>query len=108
MNCQKFESLAAEVARAEMMDADVLVDARVHQAECSNCSSRLHDEEVLTRGLHSLAIEMNSLQASPSVEERLLASFRQPGVVVPFAAARSYRPYWLTAVAAILTPYRSE
>jgi len=102
MNCQKFESLAAELARGEMMDVDVLGDARVHQAECPTCSSRLHDEEVLTRGLHSLASEMNSLQASPSVEERLLASFRQAGVVVPLAPGRNYRRYWLTAVAAIL------
>jgi hypothetical protein len=102
MNCQKFESLAPELARGEMMDVDVLGDARAHQAECESCSARLRDEEMLTRGLHSLAIEMNSLQASPSVEQRLLASFRKPSVVVPITPARNYRPYWLTAVAAIL------
>ena len=102
MNCQKFESLASELARGEMMDVGVLGDAQAHQAECSSCSARLRDEEMLTRGLHSLALEMNSLQASPSVEERLLVSFREPQVVVPLTTARSYRPYWLTAVAAIL------
>ena len=102
MNCQKFESLAAELARGEMMEVDVLSDARAHQAECATCLARLRDEEMLTRGLHSLGIEMNSLQASPSIEDRLLASFRQPAVVVPLTPKRNYRPYWLTAVAAIL------
>src|SRR6185295_9125925 len=102
MNCQKFESLAADLARGEMMEVDVLSDARAHQAECSSCSSRFHDEEMLTRGLHSVAVEMNSLQASEATEQSLLASFRQHSVVVPLASTRSYRPYWLTAVAAIL------
>jgi len=102
MNCQKFESLAAELARGEMMDVDVLGDARAHQAECSSCSSRFHAEEMLTRGLHSLAIEMNSLQASQSVEQSLLTAFRQHSVVIPLTPTRNYRPYWLTAAAAIL------
>ena len=102
MNCQKFESLAAELARGEMMEVDVLSDARTHQAECSSCSSLLHDEEMLTRGLHSVAVEMNSWQASEATEQSLLASFRQHSVVVPLTSTRSYRPYWLTAVAAIL------
>jgi hypothetical protein len=102
MNCQKFESLAADLARGEMMEVDVLSDARAHQAECSSCSLRLQDEEMLTRGLHSLAVEMNSLHASEATEQSLLASFRQHSVVVPLTSPRSYRPYWLTAVAAIL------
>jgi hypothetical protein len=102
MNCQKFESLAADLARGEMMEVDVLSDARAHQAECSSCSSRLHNEEMLTRGLHSLGVQMNSLQASESTELSLLASFRQHAVVVPLRPTRSYRPYWLTAVAAVL------
>jgi len=102
MNCQKFESLAADLARGEIMEVDVLSDARAHQAECSSCSLRLQDEEMLTRGLHSLAVEMNSLHASEATEQSLLASFRQHSVVVPLTSPRSYRPYWLTAVAAIL------
>jgi len=102
MNCQKFESLAAELARGEMMEVDVLVDARAHEAECAKCSLRLRDEEMLTRGLHSLATEMNSLEVPGSIEERLLSAFRQSSVVVPLKPARKYRPYWLTAVAAVL------
>jgi hypothetical protein len=57
---------------------------------------------MLTRGLHSVAVEMNSLQASEATEHSLLASFRQHSVVVPLTSTRTYRPYWLTAVAAIL------
>jgi len=102
MNCQKFESLAAELARGEMMEVDVLGDARAHQTQCERCAARFRDEEMLTFGLRSLVSEMNSLEGSPFLEERLLASFRQRSVVVPSTLTRSYRPYWLTAVAAIL------
>jgi hypothetical protein len=102
MNCQKFESLAAELARGEMMEVDVLGDARAHQTQCERCAARLRDEEMLTLGLRSLVSEMNSLEGSPLMEERLLASFRQRSVVVPLTPTRSYRTYWLTAVAAVL------
>ncbi len=102
MNCQKFETVAAEMARGQILEVDVLVEARAHEVHCAQCSSRLRDEEMLTRGLRSLAAEMNSLEAPAAIEERLLTAFRQPPVVVPLTSARNYRPYWLTAVAAIL------
>ena len=102
MNCQKFESVAAEMARGQMIEVDVLVEARAHEAHCAQCSSRLRDEEMLTRGLRSLATEMNSLAAPATIEDRLLTAFRQRPVVVPLRPARNYRPYWLTAIAAML------
>jgi len=102
MNCQKFESVAAELARGQMMGAEIRSDALTHSSNCSNCSSILRDEEMLTRGLRSLAMEMNSLEGSPSGEARLLSAFRQRQIVVPMPVARDHRRYWLAAVAALL------
>ena len=102
MNCQRFENLVGELARGQMMEADVRAEALIHIAECSRCASRLHNEEMLTRGLGALAVEMNSLVAPSSIEATLLHTFRQPKVVVPLPAARDHRRYWLAAVAALL------
>ena len=101
MNCQKFESVAADLARGQMMEAEVLGDAQTHRAQCPRCTSRLSDEEMLTRGLHSLAGDMNLLEAPASIEARLLGAFRQPQVVVPLSRKQPSRRYWLTAVAAL-------
>jgi hypothetical protein len=101
MNCQKFESVATDLARGQMMEAEVRSDALAHSTECAVCSSLLRNEESLTNGLRALAVEMNSMGAPESVETRLFEAFRQPKVVVP-KVARGYRRYWLTAVAAML------
>ena len=63
---------------------------------------RLSDEERLTRGLQSLASEMNQLEAPAHVEEKLLKAFRARRVVVPMQTRRSNSRYWLAAVAAVL------
>jgi hypothetical protein len=102
MNCQKFQSVATELARGQMMAAEVLEAAQNHRAQCSSCSAHLRDEEMLTRGLRSLTAEMNSLDVPASIETRLVNAFRQPHVVVPLPPARDHRRYWLTAVAALL------
>jgi len=61
------------------------------------------DEEMLTRGLQSLAAEMESLEAPPAVETKLLKAFRARQVVVPIATRRrSSSRYWLAAIAAML------
>jgi len=64
-----------------------------------NCE---RDEEMLTRGLQSLAAEMESLEAPPAVETNLLKAFRARQVVVPIATRRSSSRYWLAAIAAML------
>src|SRR5262245_1522498 len=68
-----------------------------------NCE---RDEEMLTRGLQSLAAEMESLEAPPAVEAKLLEAFRARQVVVPIASRRSSSwqgsRYWLAAIAAML------
>ena len=102
MNCQRFESIANELARNQMMEAEVREQALAHSAECASCSARLRKEEALTRGLHSLSLQMNSLEPPVSLEARLLSAFRQPQVVVPFPVVRDYRRHWMTAVAALI------
>lgn len=102
MNCQKFESVVPDLARGQMMEAEVRNDALAHSSECIACSSRLRNEESLTRGLRALAVQMKSLEAPRSVENRLLEAFRQPQVAATLPVTLSYRRYWLTAVAAML------
>ena len=63
--------------------------------------NRSHDEEMLTRELHSLKAEMNKLSAPDSVEANVLQAFRARKVV-PITVKRSYSRYWLAAVAAVL------
>ena len=104
MNCQKFESVVSELARGQMMAAQQRGEALAHSDACEDCARRLRDEEMLTRGLHSLAAEMESLEAPAAVEASLLEAFRARQVVVPAPVVRrqSHSAYWLAAVAAML------
>ena len=104
MNCQKFESVVSELARGQMMAAEQRGEALAHVDACDDCALRLRDEEMLTRGLHSLAAEMESLEAPAAIEANLLMAFRARQTVVPLPVAqrRSHTAYWLAAVAAML------
>jgi hypothetical protein len=102
MNCQKFESVVSELARGQMMAAAQRGEALAHVDACEDCAMRLRDEEMLTRGLHSLATEMESLSAPATIEANLLQAFRARRVVVPIAKKQSRSHYWVAAVAAML------
>ena len=104
MNCQKFESVVSELARGQMMAAEQRGEALAHSDACEDCAMRLRDEEMLTRGLHSLAAEMELLEAPASVEANLLKAFRARQVVAPAPVVqrRSHSVYWLAAIAAML------
>jgi len=103
MNCQRFESLVSEVARGQLMAVKQLGEALAHSEACDVCAARLHDEQMLTRGLQSVAAEMEALGTPPAVETKLLEAFRARKVVVPIATMRqSSSRYWLAAVAAML------
>jgi hypothetical protein len=100
MNCQRFENIVSELARGQMMAAEQRGEALAHSNACEHCAARLRDEEMLTRGLRSLAAQMDHLAAPDHLEARLLEAFRtRPGM----APVRHSRPrYWLAAVAAVL------
>ena len=100
MNCQRFENIVSELARGQMMAAKQRGEALAHSDACEHCAARLRDEEMLTRGLQSLAAQMDHLAAPDQLEAQLLEAFRtHPGA----AATRHFRSrYWLAAVAAVL------
>ena len=102
MNCQRFENVVSELARGQMMAAEQRGEALAHSETCEKCAVRLHDEEMLTRGLQSLAAEMETLGAPAVVENKLLEAFRNRHVVTPIASRRSNYRYWAAAIAAML------
>jgi len=102
MNCQKFEEVVSELARGQMMDADLQTEALDHVAECRQCMLRLSHEENLSRGFATVKREMATLEAPGAVEARLLAAFQTPSVAQPGFTRRNNSRYWLTAVAALL------
>ena len=102
MNCQRFESVVSELARGQMMAAEQRGEALAHSDACDDCAARLHDEQMLTLGLQSLAAEMESLEAPSAVEAKLLEAFRTREVVVPITTRQSNSRYWLAAIAAML------
>ena len=102
MNCQRFEQVVSDLARGQMMEADVRAEALAHSEQCEHCSVRLADEERLTRGLQFLAADIESFAAPAGVELKLREAFRQRHAVVPVAAHSSRSRYWLVAVAAAL------
>ena len=102
MNCQKFESVVSELARGQMMAAELRGEALAHSNSCEDCAVRLRDEEMLTRGLHSLAAEMESLEAPAMIEANLLMAFRARQAVVPVPVVRRHSAYWVAAIAAML------
>ena len=108
MNCQRFESVVSELARGRMMAAEQRDEALAHSDECDDCAGRLRDEEMLTRGLQSLAAEMEPLEAPRAVEAKLLEAFRASRVVPKEKSAfirvnpRPNSRYWAAAIAAML------
>jgi hypothetical protein len=102
MNCQRFEQVVSELARGQMMEAEVRTEAVGHSEQCERCSARLRDEETLTRGLQLLADDMESLAAPDGIELKLRAALRERRVVAPVAVGSSRSLYWLVAVAAVL------
>ena len=102
MNCQRFENVVSELARGHMMAAAQRAEALAHSDACEDCAARLHDEEMLTRGLQSLAAEMETLAAPANIEIALLEAFRAQRVASPGSRKQSNSRYWLVAVAAVL------
>src|SRR5262249_23675000 len=110
MNCQRFEQVVSDLARGQMMEADVRNEALAHGEACEQCLARLRDEETLTRGLRLLAADMESMSAPAELELKLREAFRSrqgPAPVVATTSSLSARHsvasrYWLVAVAAAL------
>jgi len=102
MNCQKFESVVSELARGQMMAAELRGEALAHSDACDDCAMRLRDEQMLTRGLHSLAADIESLEAPAMIEANVLMAFRARQSVVPAPVVRRHSAYWVATIAAML------
>jgi hypothetical protein len=85
-----------------MMAAEQRAEALAHSDACENCAARLGNEEMLTRGLQTLAAEMKTMAAPPELEHKLLEAFRTRDAVAPASRRQSNSRYWLAAVAAVL------
>ena len=106
MNCQDFEIIVNELARRQMMQADVREQALAHAGECEVCALRLADERVLTQQLCAVTIQMSEMEAPARIETELLAAFRQNKFTNQStrrrpSAIQDWR-YWVTAAAAVL------
>jgi hypothetical protein len=109
MNCQSFEAIVSELARArnpDHIEANLRERALVHLDECAECDLRLQDERALTRCLQEMAREMKSLTAPARVEEQLLKTFRQTRQRSEVRDQRSEMRggwnHWMVAAAAVL------
>ncbi|HEY0320732.1 MAG TPA: hypothetical protein VGC66_07265 [Pyrinomonadaceae bacterium] len=113
MNCNNFEAIISDLAREQMLEANLRESALLHMEACEACTARLETERALTRGLRSLAVSMKQLEAPAPVEACLLAKFRErtvaaqeevsPVVVqMPQRATRWQRWYPHAVAAAVL------
>lgn len=91
MNCQDFESVAFELARAQLIDARARESANAHADSCGVCAERLRRERVLTDALGEVAAGTREACAPPRVEAALLAAFRERRVAVPAATVETVR-----------------
>jgi hypothetical protein len=106
MNCQDFEGIVNELARQQMMEANLREQALAHTSECGVCALRLADERALTQKLHAVTAEMNEMEAPARIEAELLAAFRKHRFTRQLtkqgrSAIHDWR-YWAPAVAAVL------
>jgi hypothetical protein len=102
MNCEKFLTVAADLARKQIVDASERASARVHVAECDACRRAWNDQLELSERLRQVAAQMTSSRAPEHVEAQLLAAFRDRTRVVPIHSAHRQWRYWVTAAAAVL------
>src|SRR5262245_15111243 len=101
MNCQNFEAVVTELAREQMMEANVREEALVHLNDCTSCANRYEEEQSLTDSLRALSHSMRTLAPNDGIESRLLTEFRNQRVTA-ISNVRARRSYWVYAAAAVL------
>lgn len=106
MNCQTFEPTVNDLARGQMMEANLRESALAHAEDCEHCGARLADERALSFGLRAFASSVENREAPAQVETALRAAFRQrkdvklAPVVAVATARRGHWTIWATAAAA--------
>src|SRR5712671_3758251 len=102
MNCERFQNVAADLARDEMIEAGERTSALAHADECDRCAQTLSNQRELSDGLKLIANQMKAVQAPAHLEGQLLAAFRDRSRVVPIASTANRWRYWASAAAAVL------
>jgi hypothetical protein len=106
MNCERFQTVVSDLAHELLMEAHEQAAALQHAGECNECAARLADERSLTVGLRALANDMKDVSASPQLEAKMLAAFRErqahKDVVIPIAVRSRRSWYQVGAIAATL------
>lgn len=102
MNCERFQMVAADLARNQVMEASERTSAQAHVGECVDCRKALSDQQELNERLRLVTEQMRSSRAPEHLEQKVLAAFRDQSRVRSIQSARTLPGYWLTAAAAIL------
>jgi hypothetical protein len=102
MKCEKFQRVAGQMARNEIMDAHVRAQALAHTTVCKGCAEILGLQSVLSDGLRSLAEHTKNAGPGIDLEDEVLAAFRERTSAVSVSASSGYWRYWAAAVAAVL------
>jgi hypothetical protein len=98
MSCHRWREVIEELARDQLLDAEVRRQALAHCLACAECSARLKQARALTAGLRALAAE-SAAEAPPRLEGALRAAFRTPR---PVARPLRKGGVWLAAAAAVV------
>jgi hypothetical protein len=101
MNCNDFEMKVTDLARGQMMAAEVRASAVAHAAACRRCAARLDDEQRLTAGLRALATASGDQPSPARGEAQLLAAFRAAHLQ-PAAKQARHWPAWAAAAAILI------
>lgn len=109
MSCRNVETIIAELARGQMLEARAKEDALAHMEDCQRCAARFADEQTLTNGLRAVTASAAMIETPAHVEAALLSAFRQGASSAHVSADANARPLatpWLpwsiAAAAAIL------
>src|SRR6185503_8975971 len=98
MNCQDFETVIIEIARARLLDAVARERGLEHVETCAHCAMLLAEERALSEKLRAFSGAVRAEEIPRQIEAALLTAFQQRTA----AASTSNGRRWLLAVAAVL------
>lgn len=115
MNCERFQTVLADLARNQsrgpqwgspdgvvVMEVNERASAEAHADECDSCRKAWSDQQELSERLRTVADQMKSTRAPEHLEEKLLSAFRDRTRVRSITSASPRRRYWVSAAAAVL------
>ena len=108
MKCRDFELVVLSLAARRPLEGDGARQALAHAEDCRHCDLRLIEERALASGIWTVVRDLAAEEAPPSVENAVLAAFRERHAGASGCTARSspgwkrQRPRWMLPAAAAL------